>query len=139
MFWISHMLWTTSLRENFVIEHFDHDFKWTIRHTQSSYSIDSEFYSKYNVELELALIYIPVTQGNGIEPDVNLILTHNVDIYTQNMDFINNIGRFKIRLLISCSNTFGLFSLTHKSNNMSRSHISRHGWNQNFFQRTEAD
>ena len=71
-----------------------------------------------------------MTQGNGIELDLHLILTHNIGTYTQNVDFINYIGKNKIGVLISCSNTFELFSLAHKSDNMSRSHISRHGWNQ---------
>ena len=49
-----------------------------------AFSFSGEFYPKYNVELELAaslaLIDIPVTQGNGLELDLHLILTHNIGI-----------------------------------------------------------
>ena len=45
-----------------------------------AFSFDSELYSKHNVELELALIDIPVTRENGIELDLHLILTHNIGI-----------------------------------------------------------
>ena len=45
-----------------------------------AFSFAGELYSKYNVESKLALIDISLTQGNGIELEPHLILTHNIGI-----------------------------------------------------------
>ena len=45
-----------------------------------AFSFDSELYSKHNVESKLALNYFSLTQGNGIELDLHMILTHNIGI-----------------------------------------------------------